>query len=366
MALIFIDTNDVPNGLFGPGTTTCNMLPVTAAEAVFRLKELLKSAGWTIQASSDGTNFSNTAGNTNDQITSSTEMGNLNAWFVIKQPAIGSGTGAPGHRQLAFRKSSATEGSWTVTYIPLNSTNTAAQAPTVAGTATALPTYTSVYDVCGTYPSTAGTWFSTTANTYRTSIAADNAAPYGFYMFSYLVSSGSAATAGGCLIFDPLTSYDASDVDPYAFYCPSPTNGILDVSSSSATAASVMPTTHNRSAPAKLLYKSTLYEAWRNVSMLVYCSHDSSSTAGLINFPNASSTNPHTAEDDLLPVPYGRPASNTSTVFTPPNGFMGISTLLKYAGVSRSTGSPLTVSTTRDYISVVDVVFPWDGSVPLF
>jgi hypothetical protein len=185
-------------------------------------------------------------------------------------------------------------------------------------------------------------------------------------MFSYLVSTGSATTSGGCLVFDPLVSYDASDVDPYAFYCPQPAQNVLDVSSAGATCASQANATLIRYTPVKLLYKGTLYQAWQNVSMLMYFMHDGGSTAGNPVFPNNSSTNPHTGEDDLLPVPYGRVASIGATVMTPPNGFMGISTLLKYSGVSRSTGSPLTVSTTRDYISIVDIVFPWNGSVPLF
>lgn len=61
--------------------------PASFAECMYQLKELLKTAGWTVQSSSDGTTY-NASG---DQITSGGSgaggMANTNAWFRIRSPA---------------------------------------------------------------------------------------------------------------------------------------------------------------------------------------------------------------------------------------------------------------------------------------
>lgn len=79
-----------------------NFVPATYAEAVFRTKQLLKTAGWVHQASGDGlAAFSATPGNINDVIAAAGAgaggMANTNAWFVIKEP--GSGT-----RQICYQR----------------------------------------------------------------------------------------------------------------------------------------------------------------------------------------------------------------------------------------------------------------------
>ena len=67
--------------------STVNLSHTNGASAVFRLKELLKQAGWTVLMSSDGTTY-NASG---DQITSAGSgaggMDNQDAWFRIEDPA---------------------------------------------------------------------------------------------------------------------------------------------------------------------------------------------------------------------------------------------------------------------------------------
>lgn len=52
----------------------------------YTAKEVLKAAGWVHWASGDGTSFSVTPGNVNDQITSVAEMAVNNAWYVLRDP----------------------------------------------------------------------------------------------------------------------------------------------------------------------------------------------------------------------------------------------------------------------------------------
>jgi len=62
--------------------TSVNNLPATGAEAVYRLKQTLVNASWSVKASSDGTTYNSTG----DQITGTTSLAATNAWFRIQDP----------------------------------------------------------------------------------------------------------------------------------------------------------------------------------------------------------------------------------------------------------------------------------------
>ncbi len=190
--------------------TTVNFASATSQWA-WLLKELLKTAGWEVQASSDGTNVSNTPGNGNDQITTVGEMNTNNAWYVIKQPAIASGWGRAGGRQFIVRRGTSVT-TWMIAYVPLDA-DEVAQTPTANGTTSAVPTFTTTKILNGTLPDTAATLVASTA-TNRYMIGANNEAPYGFFMGGWTLSG---AASIGSMIFDPLEadSVHRLDEDPY-------------------------------------------------------------------------------------------------------------------------------------------------------
>src|SRR5438045_1573507 len=66
-----------------------NLTPANGAEMWFNIKARLKSVGWTVPRSSDGSTY-NSSG---DQITTASSggggMANVGAWFVLQMPATG-------------------------------------------------------------------------------------------------------------------------------------------------------------------------------------------------------------------------------------------------------------------------------------
>lgn len=347
MAFIFtMAANNPGAGAYGDGTATTNLTPATSGEAIFKLKELLKTAGWVVQRSGDGTNFQSSAGNANDVITTAAEMNTSTAWFIILDPS--------GKRMLMFQKGAST-GQWKVGYIyPV-----AGAAQTLSsGSATVASTPSTGAEVLkgtGAYPYTQAAWFSGTDGTYRCSIGADNAAPYGFYVACWTTSTASTLTSGGAFFFDPMLSgsYPSEDVDPVVLYCPQTTSQSdspwLAVSlSSEAVAAS-------DDNPVKgYLRKELTGGAWVSISAMQLCTANPS-----IVFPAGAGSNPHNLKDDGVPIVYAR----LGTLPTP-CGYKGVSSFIRWVSANRATGQALTVSSTRDRVVVGHVSLPWDGSTP--
>ncbi len=174
----------------------------------FRLKELLKTVGWTVVSSSDGTTFG--AG---DQITlegmGAGGMCNDLAWFVVQQPA--------GGRQLCFQGTNfGTPGGempyWRVKY--------SLAAGFTGGTPTETAAASDEQFVLGGGPDASpffDQWCAVQNQNGWCHMAADNAAPYGFFVAGYGLTDSTAMVA---FVFDPLVSgtYPAADPDPYVIY----------------------------------------------------------------------------------------------------------------------------------------------------
>lgn len=72
--------------------TSVNNEPTSAANSIFILKQTLKSAGWTVPCSSNGTTYNSTG----DEISTTADLETSSAWFVIEDPA--------GQRQFCFQR----------------------------------------------------------------------------------------------------------------------------------------------------------------------------------------------------------------------------------------------------------------------
>jgi hypothetical protein len=344
--------------LFNNGSSTLMLTVASSGALMYALKELLKAAGWEVQASSDGINVSNTAGNANDQITSAVEMNTSNAWFVIKQPDQRGGHG-PGGRQFIFRRG-ASDANWLVAYVPrqAESAGGGAQAPTANGTTAAIPTFTATHALVGTLPDTAGAFFSA-ASSRRWQLCAQDADPFGFYMIGW--TTGAPGTGGvttpGALLFDPLEpgTFDEDDQDPYAIYCV-------------GTAASGTPFTFNGSFAASPSAPNTTLGltpgAYYRKGLTREGFYPHTALPLMDTVRSAYGLNPiDPKREQSLPVIYGRRCISGTTT-TERTQIKGQSMFARWKAAGVPTGSRFSrggISNNR--IVVGDVTLPWDPSV---
>jgi hypothetical protein len=330
--------------IFNDGSgTTLDIAPATVAALNYRFKELLKLAGWTHEASSDGTNVSNTSGNANDQIGSG-EFANNNAWIVLSQPAIPVGIGAPGNRQIILRRGTI-DGNGMLVYVPPNTDGTK-QAKTANGTTTAIPTYTTRVAIVGTLPDTVASW-GAVANV-QFAIGADNAPPYNFYLGGWGVSNGTPN--GRSLFLDHLVpgTYDPLDIDPCVIW--QGTTGFK------ASVLSVMDAT---ASPAWYTRYGLTGQAFIQGAMLTY------NTIASILVPAGVGRGQYgTLKEGPLRLyyGYGGESGGAAQQNTQPSMIKGESSMFRW----RMGGYPLGTLFTRvgagDRCAVGDLIVPWDGS----
>lgn len=177
----------------------------TGAAAMFKLKEVLKAAGWTVPRSSDGLTY-NAGG---DQITVATSgaggMENNNAWYVVREP---------GDRREWCVQRGTTNRSWRIKYSAddkftggspgVSQTPSATDEQIIVGSGTdASPVFATTYHAVD--------------SAYRIHIIANSTPIGGVYPFVMFgtVTPGSTF-AGGGLWQEPMApgSYDPADADP--------------------------------------------------------------------------------------------------------------------------------------------------------
>ena len=331
--------------IFNTGAASTAAVSHTNSDWAWLLKELLKAAGWEVQASSDGTNVSNTPGNGNDQITSAAEMNNNNAWYVIKQPAITRGWGRKGGRQFIIRRGTSAS-NWMIAYVPLDAAE-AAQASTANGTTTAVPTYTTRHALVGTLPDTTAAFGSTGGSGLnRLVIGANNAAPYGFFMGAYVRTNGTIS--GGMFLFDPLEpdSVDPDDEDPYVV-CATNTNGWHYQGLGSITAG-----------PQAYYRKGLAGEGFYPIAAAYYACFRTSDT---FMVPRHIGRNPNGKQERNLPVFYMRSAIDGANLY-PGVGLKGASSVWRWKSGAYHIATRLTEFVADDRFVMLDAVVPWDSS----
>ena len=299
------------------------------AEAMFLWKELLKTAGWDVPASSDGSTY-NSSG---DQITAAGTgaggMNNSQAWFRIRAPS-----GMSPRREFCCQRGSYGESYWWVKY-------SAEDGFTTGGDVYNMPTAADQADLHGS--DTGGTILFTTAATYRIHIGADKDAPFGFYLFTAVNGTG-ASNAG--FVLDPLASgsFPSADQDPAIVYVKSG-GGVF--------VASYLGSLYY--GPNGWYKKDLAGEAFtRFPAQTYYAGSGGGQTA-----PGSLGTNPYDTDDNHLPIPYARGSSLGTQV-----GWKGFGTVMRWLGTSRSSMDTLSSSGTRDRVVVDAIVLPWPDVVP--
>lgn len=312
-------------------TFNVNNTTITGSQAIYELKQTLKSAGWTVPRSSDGTTY-NTSG---DQITSGSSgangMANNNAWFVIKSPSV------DGYqREFCIQRMTANT-IWRIKYA-VNSTFSGG-----SPSATRVPSATDEATVhgSGTDASPTGAGLFGTDSSYRYHfIAGGSEESYSFYSFAYPSGGGSS---NHTFMFDrcAINTFAPEDADPFVIY--------------SNNTSSLISTLANLYT-CKCWYKKDLTgQVFQNIAVSDYVNSGGSSLyVGLLG------TNAWNGRDDGLPIFYGR---NVASGGTP--GFKGISRHLYLRCAARSTGDTISVVTTRDKIYLDHLIIPWNGTSPL-
>jgi hypothetical protein len=194
---------------------TSNLVPATTAAGFFALKQLLKLAGWTVIASSDGTAYS---GNS-DVITTGSGgaggMANTRAWFAIRSPMTAG--------SFAMQRGASND-AWRIKYSPIGTF--------AGGGATTMPA--AVDELCfrGGGTDAAPTFetqiLGTTEGGQRMHMGAGDAsegAP--FYLVS--LNNGTNTIAGAFVRDVMLTPYASApdDPDPSIVYFGNKTSTIL-------------------------------------------------------------------------------------------------------------------------------------------
>lgn len=179
----------------------------TGAAAIFKLKAVLKAAGWTVPSSSDGTTY-NSSG---DQITVATSgaggMANNNAWFVIREPG--------GRREWCWQRGTNNQ-NWRVKY------SASARFTGGSPSATRVPSATDSPDANalgggGTDASPSFASLFATDSSYRVHITANSTPISGAYPFNIITTTTPGSTASNFSAFqEPLAtgSYSSADTDP--------------------------------------------------------------------------------------------------------------------------------------------------------
>lgn len=317
-----------------------NNAAITGDQAIFKLKTLLKTAGWTVPSSSDGlTVFSSSDGIVGSG-SGAGGIGNTNSWFRLKQPAA---VGLYQREILVLRGAGSI--SWCIRYSLVGFTG-GSPTPTVPPTAS------------DQQPGLIGLDFPTswmpTDNTYRWNAGADNASPYGFWACCYDLTSPSHFASGGGLVFDPMKtgSYPTEDQDPYVLVFDNPSSGTFNYQKLGSIPVCYFGLSSNP--PFGTNWGSC--QALRQ-SVAV-------STTGFI-FPQGLDVDPYSGKDPEGEIVWAFPTqSNNTGYFNSYGGLKGISTILRWNGVQRNSGTTHSIATgtSKERLVIADVNVPWNGT----
>lgn len=307
--------------------------PATAADALFSLKALLVSAGWTVGSSGTGSAGAGSGiyNGSGDAITTAALMANNSAWYRIVSPLGASGP------QYVIQQGTVNNGNINILATSYGIAG--------AGTASTPNALTSGLQIRSTGVST----FQTNG-TYRFWAAADNAAPYGFWFAGIPIGGGSIS---GLNVLAPLSSTNVGDVTPYVFISNASNNNVLWSSITSAT-NNVTSNGVYAYLPGTTTFTATIGFLPTNQSF-VGGSQTLAATAG----GGGYGVDPLTGKDALFPIMFARALSITLP------SWKGVTTFARWKGTIRTNGDTATLNSPRDLIHMGDLVLPWDGSVPI-
>ena len=306
-----------------------NRSPSTGAEAIYVLKNVLTSSGWTVYSSSNGT--TELEGDSWGEIASAS---NNYSWAQLRSPdntrwiTFQRGTSNPYWRIKYLSGSYNNDGTSTTTPTPVSGEGYNPEAVLCGGGTDASPSFTQFFDTDGSY---------------KSHVVADEAAPYGWWFGTFYNSSADPRTM---LVIDPLSGSLPGDPDPVVLF--QNTSWTLGYPWNAGDYSGITYNSH-----AGLTMYST-GSSWVRINAMFIRSPTSTPM-------NNAGPNALTGKLDTFPVFYWRTASEGS-----PTGYKGVSSLFKWVHNStalprgdilniESTGSHVVLSTTGQYCFAL----PW-------
>lgn len=304
------------------------------AYAFFALKEHLKSVGWTVPLSSDGTTYNGGGDQIAQAAAGPNGLDNPSAWFVVRTP--------DSSHSFMFQRSYLGYGGdpiddskyWRV------KVSTAGFAGGNATVAPAAPdeghmTYAST-DASPDFDEIFSTNSPQNAKSALYHMCAQTVAPYQFWACAY-AAQPDGRTFDGLVMMEAMKPASAppGDLDPFVY---------------------TMGTYGYQNTSFAYVLKGTPDEVFSVVELIT--EFDA--------FPGQLDVDPVTLKTDLIPTAYSPNQQNRNV-----GGLKGISALSKQLGVDRGPFTTVTVLTPGDFIAIgsyndteVMWVVPWDGSVP--
>lgn len=321
-------------------TFSINNTFATHADGWYQFKEALKTGGWTVTQSGDGTNYSSVS----DNITNATVMNNTRAWYVLTQPVV------DGYQKFICVQPGTTKSqgrvkiSWTGFNIGSPSGTVvpaAADEKVILGSGTdATPTYEN--------------FMNSTATSIRSNIIIGDAdSKYAFFWMCNRITTGGF---GSLFMIDRVADAHALDIDPYIYYMYGDTT---------------YPSTLNS-------YSSTILTSTTNSSKL-FCwirkgYSDQVFAKGFFNFFNQGisvannyfvgllGTSGYDGSDVLLPaLVFVSGQINASSLLTSMTLYKGQMVNMQLNGTNRVA---LDTGTSKLKVYNGPCVFPWNGTDP--
>ncbi len=339
-----------------------NQAVTTWTQAMYVFIQLLKTAGWTVTFSSDGTATSTpwTGDNISGYGSGAGGLGNTRAYMVLQQPTVASPYSGS---RMIFIQRGASDSQWKIKY------SRGSFGPPVSYGGAALQNMPSASDEAivaggGTDASpTFNTVFNGTAANNRIECFADNGSdvsswcPGAFYFCS--IPNGGAADGNGCnhaIWLDPLSGVDTVDVDPFVIGCSNQNGTCLtftgDIGSEGAGALSANEGSgHAWFNPAS--DGGGVTRVFKGVQAMGLTAYNQ------VTWPGKAGTSTVNGKEVGGPIVWARRALAGGQ-----GGPKGVSRLMKWKSSSKSVGDTCQKTDAYDLIVAGDVLLPWNGVIP--
>lgn len=307
-------------------------------DAFYQMKELLKTAGWVVQSSSDGLTYNASGDIITSGGTGAGGMNNTNAWYVMAHPTLS------GYQRYICLQIGSTKNQirYKISWSPFNGGS-----PGILRVPSATDERVLYGGGTDASPSTSAILDNTAANVRVNLIAGNSSENYAFFMLFHKIGTG---TLGGAIIMERLTAH-ASDIDPYIYYVQgtgtfpyAPLNGYT--AHDFASTGTYCPQGWIRKSYTDAVFAKCV-TSWYSTAI----SNSSYQAVGRLG------SDPYDGSDVVLPLIFYCPVSQVNNA-----SYKGQSVNMKLNG---STKTALDTSNTRTRIYSGPFSFPWNGSVPL-
>ena len=306
-------------------------------DVFYQMKELLKTAGWAVQSSSDGLTYNASGDIITSGGTGAGGMTNTNAWYVLAHPTL------DGYQRYICLQVGTSKNTirFKISWTPFNGGSpgilrvpSASDERLLYGYGTdAAPGFSALLD-------------STAANVRVNLIAGDVTEGYAYFMLFHKVGAG---TLGGAIIMEKLVSL-VGDIDPYFYYIQG--TGTFPYDDLNGYKS------HDFTSTGTYCPQGWIRKSFSNAIFVKCITSWYSTGIKTSNFHGVGQlgSDPYDGTDVVLPLILYSPISQSGLA-----SYKGQSINMKLNGSSKTA---LDTSNTRTRIYSGPFSFPWNGSVP--